>query len=92
MFSFFNSRKAQGMSFNVIIIAAICLLVLVVLVLIFSGKMSFFNKAAAECSSKGPGAKCVATTAECDGPTHSFGTSCANTTPYCCVPISGSSK
>jgi flagellar basal body-associated protein FliL len=37
------SKKAQGLSMNVIIIAAIALLVLVVLVAIFTGKMGDFT-------------------------------------------------
>jgi uncharacterized membrane protein YqiK len=37
-------KKGQGLSMNVIIIAAIALLVLVVLVAIFSGRMGLFNQ------------------------------------------------
>lgn len=39
-----NSKKAQGMSINVIIIAAIALIVLVVLFAIFTGRMGLFGK------------------------------------------------
>ncbi len=38
------NKKAQGISLNVIIIAAIALLVLVVLIVIFSGRIGIFNK------------------------------------------------
>lgn len=37
-------KKGQGLSMNVIIIAAIALLVLVVLIAIFSGRMGIFSK------------------------------------------------
>jgi len=36
--------KGQGLSMNVIIVAAIALLVLVVLIAIFSGRMGSFNR------------------------------------------------
>ena len=38
------SKKAQGLSINVIIVAAIALIVLVVLVAIFTGRLGFFGK------------------------------------------------
>ncbi|MBL7054772.1 hypothetical protein ISS05_03360 [Candidatus Woesearchaeota archaeon] len=39
-----NSKKAQGMSVNVIIIAAIALIVLVVLVAVFTGRFGLFGQ------------------------------------------------
>lgn len=47
------SKKAQGISMNVIVIAAIALLVLVVLSVVFMGRMGVFNKGAAECRNNG---------------------------------------
>lgn len=44
------NKKAQGLSLNVIIIAIIALLVLVILALIFTGRMSIFNKNAGDCA------------------------------------------
>jgi len=38
------NRKAQGMSINTVIIAAIALIVLVVLVAIFTGRIGMFSK------------------------------------------------
>lgn len=43
-------KKAQGLSMNVIIIAALALIVLVVLVFIFSDKLSMFGKGVSKCS------------------------------------------
>jgi len=45
--------KAQGISINVIIIAAIALLVLVVLSVIFMGRLGQFATKTAECENKG---------------------------------------
>ncbi len=47
------NKKAQGISMNVIIIAAIALLVLVILSVIFIGRMGSFGRAAANCESQG---------------------------------------
>jgi len=38
------SKKGQGLSLNVIIVAAIALIVLVVLVMIFTGRIGIFEK------------------------------------------------
>jgi len=51
-------KKAQGLSLNVIILAVLGLLVLLVLILIFTGKMGFLSKEISGCESK-QGAKCV---------------------------------
>ncbi|MBW2977590.1 hypothetical protein KY331_01975 [Candidatus Woesearchaeota archaeon] len=47
------SKKAQGISINVIIIAAIALLVLVVLAVIFTGRLGRFGASVGECENKG---------------------------------------
>ncbi len=39
----FKNKKAQGLSLNTIIIAALVLIVLVVLIMIFTGRMGWFN-------------------------------------------------
>ena len=54
-------RKAQGLPMNVIVIAAIALLVLVVLALIFMGRIGSFGKGVAECANQGGACK-----ADCD--------------------------
>ncbi|NQV09302.1 hypothetical protein HQ529_05620 [Candidatus Woesearchaeota archaeon] len=46
-------KKAQGISLNVIIIAAIALLVLVILSVIFMGRMGTFGTESAACENKG---------------------------------------
>lgn len=53
-----SSKKAQGISINTIIIAAIALIVLVVLVMVFTGRISIFGKGV---DSVFKGGKCVDT-------------------------------
>ena len=55
-------KKAQGMSLNVIIIAALGLLVLVVLAIIFTGRSGIFVKEIERCTGS-----CVATKEVCTG-------------------------
>ena len=47
------AKKAQGISMNVIIIAAIALLVLVILSVIFIGRMGRFGTETGSCTSQG---------------------------------------
>jgi hypothetical protein len=47
------AKKAQGISMNVIIIAAIALLVLVILSVIFIGRMGSFGRETGNCASQG---------------------------------------
>jgi hypothetical protein len=49
----FRNKKAQGISINVIIIAAIALLVLVVLSIIFVGRLNIFGVKTTACESVG---------------------------------------
>jgi len=66
-------KKAQGISINVIIIAAIALIVLVVLFAVFTGRMGLFGKGvqtAADCDKacKAMGnEKGILTTSDCPG-------------------------
>ena len=53
-----ESKKAQGLSLNVVIIAALVLIVLVVLVVIFSGRTALFSKGTAEVQEQYSGQKC----------------------------------
>ena len=48
-----KNKKGQGLSLNTIIIAAIALLVLVVLVMIFTGRMSVFTGGVSGCVNQG---------------------------------------
>jgi len=47
-----NNKKAQGLSINVIIIAALALIVLVVLATIFTGRVRIFSQTLEDCASK----------------------------------------
>jgi hypothetical protein len=58
-------KKAQGMSLNVIIIAALGLLVLVVLAIIFTGRTGVFVRESDKCDTKG--GTCVETKDACTG-------------------------
>lgn len=66
LFRINNFKKAQSLSLNTIIIAALALIVLVVLVFIFSGKIKVFGEGTencvnlgGECSSEGYTAECI---------------------------------
>jgi len=56
-------RKAQGMSLNVIIIAALGLLILVVLAIIFTGRTGIFVREVEKCAGT-----CVEFKDKCTGP------------------------
>lgn len=66
----FKSKKAQGISINVIIVAAIALIVLVVLIAIFTGRLGIFAAGLSETQAKADqqvlkfefGSNCVPTT------------------------------
>ncbi|MCX8147064.1 MAG: hypothetical protein N3D84_01205 [Candidatus Woesearchaeota archaeon] len=55
--------KKGDLSINIIIIAAIALVIFVVLLLIFSGRMGLFTRSIEKCQGT-----CVKTAAECPGP------------------------
>jgi len=87
------SRKAQGLSMNVIIIAAIALLVLVILAVIFIGRMGSTARNIDQC--KGT---CVASDMDCTNmgpyykttaePCYRAGTKDLDTeNPVCCVGV-----
>lgn len=57
-------KKAQGLSLNVIIIAAIALLVLVILAVIFMGRLGVFRKGSGDCETMG--GFCLRTSCEGD--------------------------
>ena len=56
-------KKAQGISINVIIVAAIALLVLVILSVIFIGKLGIFSTKVGDCENKG--GTCVLASEDC---------------------------
>jgi len=82
-------KKAQGISMNVIIIAAIALLVLVVLSVIFLGKIGSWGSEVNNCENKHPQARCMD---ECpDGMTAYTSWNCPGDGDLvCCVPLDAS--
>ena len=50
-------RKAQGLPLEVIVIASLCVIVLVVLILIFTGHTGNFQRQVSECETRG--GKCL---------------------------------
>ncbi len=83
----FRNKKAQGLSMNVIIIAAIALLVLVVLSVIFVGRLGIFGEKAAACETVGGTCyvDCPAGTTE-----YPAGAKCPDVegvSQDCCIPV-----
>ena len=78
-------KKAQGISLNVIIIAAIALLVLVILSVIFMGRMGTFGTQTNDCENKG--GSCLET-CEGDYPTPYTAWTCPEEGQTCCIAIS----
>ena len=85
------SKKGQGLSMNVIIIAALALLVLVILAIIFIGRMGTTTRGVDQCKGS-----CVATEQECQGqyqkissePCYKTGAKELDTDrPVCCVGV-----
>ena len=75
--------KAQGISINTIIIAAIALIVLVVLVAIFTGRLGIFSMGVQSCTDKG--GTCASS---CIAPDYATlrGTDCDKAGEVCCIP------
>jgi hypothetical protein len=59
-----SDKRAVEISMNVIIVAIICLLVLIVLAIIFTGQTGKFMRGINDCAKKG-GEDCEKTDAEC---------------------------
>ena len=88
-----NCKKAQGISLNVVIIAAIALLVLVILSVILIGKTGIFVKQSDDCQNKGgrcasPGVSCgtEGTSVESYGVSYSAW-KCQNEGETCCIKV-----
>tara|TARA_B100001964_G_C13949809_1_gene472786 strand:+ start:169 stop:417 length:249 start_codon:yes stop_codon:yes gene_type:complete len=78
-----KNKKGQGLSLNTIIIAAIALLVLVVLVMIFTGRMSVFTGGVSGCVNQGGNCE-TGSSSSC--PTNSIEiTAKCNNNNKCCV-------
>lgn len=82
--------KAQGMSINVIIVAALALAVLVIVFAIFTGRLGGFVRGTENCQNIGGTCEATCTAGETT-PFIAGKTNCEGTTPTCCVPIPGSS-
>ena len=50
-------KKSQGLSLRTIVIAVIAIIVMLILISIFSNKISFFSENAMDCGSKGGSCK-----------------------------------
>ena len=79
-----KSNKAQGMSVNVIIIAALALIVFVVLAVLFTGKTKNFSQTIESCSSKG--GQCLSKEQCGDQPKISNVKDCT-TNQVCCIKV-----
>jgi hypothetical protein len=88
-------KKAQSISINTIVVAAIALIVLVVMIAIFSGRIKIFTGGARDCRTQGGecAADCVKVGEENSGTYINLpGTNCednkgTDAEKYCCVPI-----
>lgn len=88
-----KKRKAQGLSLNTIVVAAIVLTVLVVLIMVFTGRMTWFNRGYTSESGKSCSDYGGATwEAECPIEQRAVGIIDPNVDPgvagkpYCCLP------
>lgn len=89
--------KKADLSINLIIVAIIALLVLIVTIFIFSGKMKVFGSSTDSCASKG--GKCVlgvytedclkSGTCDCSGENNIaiYGTDCEKSKSICCKQV-----
>ena len=75
--------KAQGMPLNTIVIAAIALIVMVIIIMIFTGRIGNFNSGIDDCASKGgePSSDGTCDLGSVKIPMKKEG-------EYCCVPLS----
>ena len=81
----FKIKKGQGLSMNVIIVAALALLVLIILAMIFTGRVKIFSTTSRLCANQGEGAKCLDT---CPSNSIQVGSN-LNTecTKFCCMSL-----
>ena len=78
------NKKGMELPMNVIIIAAIALVVLVVILYIFQGRTSMFTKSLESCEAKQGTCKPTSGVGSCEGPTIS-GTNCEEKEKICCL-------
>ncbi len=91
-----KQKKAQSISINTIVVAAIALIVLVVMIAIFAGRIKIFTGGARDCRTQGGGecaADCGDFSEEMGGTYINLpGTNCednkgSGAIDQCCVPI-----
>ena len=78
-----KNRKSQGLSVNVIIIAALALIVLVVLTVIFTGRIKIFSQTLEDCESKQGNCKVSCGPDE----TKITNAKCSKEKPVCCIKV-----
>jgi len=78
-------KKGQGLSLNVVIIAAILIIVLFVLIMIFTGRIGDFGKDIGSCSAKGGECRSLASCP--DGAVSIPRTDCAEANQFCCIDV-----
>ena len=76
-------RKAQSISINTIIVAVLALLVLIVIALIFSGKIRIFGGESRKCTNLG--GQCQSR--ECTSNEATIPNTDCTTTQNCCMPL-----
>jgi hypothetical protein len=83
-------KKGQGISINVIVVAAIALLVLVVLAVVFLGRFGMFSEQTSNCESQG--GRCVVGACP-TGTTEYLAWTCPDTSSgagqSCCLSVQG---
>ena len=82
-------RKSQGMSINIVVVAALALIVLVVLASIFSGRVRLFSQGLDDCESKQ--GHCVFPTQGCSQNEGKLNAKCQyKDKTVCCIGVSDS--
>jgi hypothetical protein len=86
------NKKAQGLSLNIVIIAAIAIIVLVIMIVIFGGRIKLFGKGVAACegtcsaTKEGCGSdKAPVPSKNCDH--DGDGTPNVEGDGFCCMPV-----
>ena len=84
-----KTKKAQSISINTIVIAAIALIVLVVMIAIFGGRIKIFSGGAQKCETQGGTCEdsCLGLGEEGSFYTNVPGTDCDAKEQKCCIPI-----
>jgi hypothetical protein len=81
-----NNKKAQGMSINMIVVAAIALLVMVILIAIFSSQMGDFGEQKDNCIAQGGACTPPQTDRRCASGEVRINAECSGT-DICCVKL-----